>query len=89
MLVNSELELGVVRAQIQTVEEIYRLVWTAVANKSRSKPTTRVGIDYFVGTDWAGIGRGNCAYSATNTAAKAERTRPVGSPANGRGIALK
>lgn len=25
--------MGVVRAQIQTVEEIYRLVWTAVANK--------------------------------------------------------
>ena len=25
--------MGVVRAQIQTVEEIYRLVWTAVANE--------------------------------------------------------
>ena len=25
--------MGVVRAQIQTVEEIYRVVWTAVANK--------------------------------------------------------
>ena len=25
--------MGVVRAPIQTVEEIYRLVWTAVANK--------------------------------------------------------
>lgn len=25
--------MGVVQAQIQTVEEIYRLVWTAVANK--------------------------------------------------------
>ena len=25
--------MGVVRAKIQTVEEIYRLVWTAVANK--------------------------------------------------------
>jgi hypothetical protein len=25
--------MGVVRAQIQTVEEIYRLVWTAVAKK--------------------------------------------------------
>jgi len=25
--------MGVIRAQIQTVEEIYRLVWTAVANK--------------------------------------------------------
>src|SRR5688572_6388488 len=26
-------DMGVVRAPIQTVEEIYRLVWTAVANK--------------------------------------------------------
>jgi hypothetical protein len=25
--------MGVVRAQIQTVEDIYRLVWTAVANR--------------------------------------------------------
>jgi hypothetical protein len=25
--------MGVVRAQIQTVEEVYRLVWTAVANR--------------------------------------------------------
>jgi hypothetical protein len=25
--------MAVVRAQIQTVEEIYKLVWTAVANK--------------------------------------------------------
>ena len=25
--------MGVVQAQIQTVEEIYKLVWTAVANK--------------------------------------------------------
>ena len=25
--------MGVMKAQIQTVEEIYRLVWTAVANK--------------------------------------------------------
>ena len=32
-LLACELEMGVVRAEIQTVEEIYRLVWTAVANK--------------------------------------------------------
>jgi hypothetical protein len=25
--------MGVVQAQIQTVEEIYRVVWTAVVNK--------------------------------------------------------
>src|SRR3954453_11900336 len=30
---NVEIEMGVVRAKIQTVEEIYRLVWTAVASK--------------------------------------------------------
>ena len=63
--------MGVVRAQIQTVEEIYRLVWTAVRTNNRSKPTTRAGIDYFVRTDWAGIGKGSFAYSATNPAAKA------------------
>lgn len=28
-----EVEMRVVQAQIQTVEEIYRLIWTAVANK--------------------------------------------------------
>jgi hypothetical protein len=27
------MEMGVIEARIQTVEEIYRLVWTAVANK--------------------------------------------------------
>ena len=63
--------MGIVRAQIQTVEVIYRLVWTTVTNKSRSKPTTRAGIDYLVGTDWAATGKGGFAYSATNTAAKA------------------
>jgi len=59
----------VVRAQIQTVEEKYKLVWTAVANKSRSKPTTRARLDYFVRTDWNVIGKHRFAYSATNMAA--------------------
>jgi hypothetical protein len=31
--------MGVVRAQFQTVEEIYRLVWTAVANKQPIEAT--------------------------------------------------
>ena len=31
--------MGVVRAQIQTVEEIYRLIWTAVANRRPIKAT--------------------------------------------------
>jgi len=49
--------MGFVRAQIQTVEEIYRLVWTAVANKQP--------------IDWAGIGKDGFVSSAINTAAKA------------------
>jgi hypothetical protein len=31
--------MGVVQAQIQTVEEIYRVVWTAVANKQPIEAT--------------------------------------------------
>ena len=38
---------------------------------SRSKPTTRGGIDFFVHTDWAGIGKDSFACSAINTAVKA------------------
>jgi hypothetical protein len=63
--------MGVVPAQIQTVEEIYRLVWTAVANKQPIEANYRAGIGCFVRTDWAGIGKGSSAYCATSTAAKA------------------
>jgi hypothetical protein len=38
---------------------------------SQSKPTNKAGIDCFVHTDWAGIGKGSFAYSVINTAAKA------------------
>ena len=62
--------MGIVRARIPTVEEIYGLVWTAVANQNRSRPTTRAGIDYFVGTDWAGIGKATARTLLSNTAAK-------------------
>jgi hypothetical protein len=31
--------MGVVQAQFQTVEEIYRLVWTGVANKQPMEVT--------------------------------------------------
>jgi hypothetical protein len=63
--------MSVVRAQIQTVEEIYGLVWTAAANKQPIEPATKAGIDYFVHTDWAEIGKDSFAYSATSTAATA------------------
>jgi hypothetical protein len=56
--------MRVVRAQIQTVEEIR-------GDKSRSKPTTRARIDCFVRTDWNVIGKDGFAHSATNMAATA------------------
>ncbi len=61
--------MGVVRAQIQTVEEIYRLIWTAVANRRPIKATIRGGFGYFARIDLAGIGKEDFAYSATSTAA--------------------
>ena len=43
--------MGVVRAKIQTVEDIYQLVWTAVASKRPIDAVYRAGIDCFVRTD--------------------------------------
>ena len=45
--------------------------WSGLPRRisSRSKPTTKAGIDYFVHTDWAEIGKGSFAYCANNTAA--------------------
>ena len=47
--------MGVVQAKIQTVEEIYRLVWTAVANKQPIEAIYQGRLDCFVRTGWAGI----------------------------------
>jgi hypothetical protein len=72
--------MRVVQAQIQTAEEIYRPVWTAVGKKQPIEATYQGGIDCFVCTDWAGIGKGGFACSVTNTAAKAgaDSRRSVG-----------
>lgn len=64
-------DMGVVQAQIQTVEEIYRLIWTAVANKQPIEATYQERHRFFVPTDWAGIARDGFVSSAINTAAKA------------------
>jgi hypothetical protein len=61
--------MGVVRAQMQTVEEIYRLVWTTVANKKPIQANYQAGIVCFVRTGWGGIERGSFEYSAINMAA--------------------
>ena len=63
--------MKVVQAQIQTVEEIYRLVWTAVANKKPLEAIYRAGLACFVRTGLDGIARGSFACFATNRAAKA------------------
>ena len=38
--------MSVGQAQIRIVEEIYQLVWTAVANKQPTEAATRGGLDY-------------------------------------------
>jgi hypothetical protein len=61
--------MSVVRAQIQTVEEIYQLVWTAVVNKQPMEATYQGGIDYSAHTDWAGTRKGSFACCVISTAA--------------------
>ena len=61
--------MGVVQAPIQTVEEIYGLVWTSVANKQPIEAMYQKRC--FVLTDWAGIGKGGFGSFAINTAVKA------------------
>ena len=61
--------MRVVQAQIQTVEEIYRLVWTAVSNKQPIEASYQGRHRLFCPHRLAAIGKGNSAYCATNTAA--------------------
>jgi hypothetical protein len=61
-----------VQAMIQTVEEIYRLVWRAVASKRPIEAVYDKRFGCFVRTDWAGIAPENCASCATNMAARAK-----------------
>jgi hypothetical protein len=61
--------MGVVRVQIQTVEEIYGLVWTAVANKRPIEATYQGLYRLFCPHRLDGIEQDGFAYSATSTAA--------------------
>ena len=57
------------------MEEIYKLLWTAVASKQAdSKPFISGGLDYFVRTGWAGIGKGSFTRSAIAWWRKPKRT---------------
>jgi hypothetical protein len=81
--------MGVVRAKIQTVEDLYRLVWAAIASKRPiearyrspvSKPGIMDTLVYFVRIDWGGIEKGICGCCAINTAGKARADfQPAGS----------
>ena len=64
--------MGVVQAQIQTMEEIYKLVWTAVANKQPIEASYQGRHRLFAPTDWAAIGTGVFACFATSMAAIAD-----------------
>jgi hypothetical protein len=82
--------MGVVEAKIQTVEEIYRLVWAAVANKQPVKAIykdlPRLFCPHRLGRNQAGQIRVLCyQYGGESESGLA----PIGSPANWRCIVLE
>jgi hypothetical protein len=82
--------MGVVQAQIQTVEEIYRLVWTAVANKqpieAGYRGRHRLFCPHRLGRNREGRLRVLCyQYGGESQTG----LHPMGSPANWRCVALE
>ena len=82
--------MSVVRAQIQTVEEIYRLVWTAVANKqpieANYQGRYRLFCPHRLGRNREGQLRVLCYQYGGDSRSGLE---PLGSPANWRCVALE
>src|ERR1700752_4822039 len=82
--------MGVVQAQIQTVEEIYRVGWTAVANKQPIEATYQGRLRLFcphrLGRNREGRLRVLCyQYGGESQSG----LHPMGSPANWRCVALE
>jgi|SRR5579864_3068166 len=82
--------MGLVQAQIQTVEEVYGLVWTAVANKQPIEATYQGRLRLFcphrLGRNRQGRLRVLCyQYGGESQSG----LQPVGSPANWRCVALE
>ena len=82
--------MGVVEAKIQTVEEIYQLVWTAVANKQPMRAIynerPRLFCPHRLGRNHAGQSRVLCyQYGGESESGLA----PIGSPANWRCVILE
>jgi hypothetical protein len=82
--------MRVIEAPIQTVEEIYKLVWTAVANKKPIKAIyqgrPRLFCPHRLGRNRQGQLRALCyQYGGESQSG----LRPASSPANWRGVALE
>lgn len=82
--------MGVIPASLQTVGEIYRLIWTAVANKQPIEGTYQARLRLFcphrLGRNRAGQLRVLCyQYGGESQSG----LQPMGSPANWRCIALE
>jgi hypothetical protein len=82
--------MRIVQAQIQTVEEIYRLVWTAVANKqpieAMYQERLRLFCPHRLGRNSAGRLRVLCyQYGGESRSG----LQPAGSPENWRCVALE
>lgn len=82
--------MRVVRAQIQTVEEIYRLVWSAVANKqpieAMYEGRLRLFCPHRLGRNREGQLRGLCYQDGGESRSGLQ---PEGSSANWRCVALE
>ena len=90
MSVSSSLEMSVVQAPIQTVGEIYRLVWAAVANKRPIEAIyhrrPRLFCPHRLGRNQRGQLRVLCyQYGGESESG----LQPAGSPANWRCVALE
>lgn len=82
--------MRIAQAQIQTVEEIYRLIWTAVANRQPIEATyegrLRLFCPHRLGRNREGRPRVLCyQYGGESKSG----LQPVGSPANWRCVALE
>jgi hypothetical protein len=63
--------MSVVEAKIQTIEDMYRLIWTAIANKPPINLSTKISLGCFARIGSAAIGWGSFASSVINAAARA------------------
>jgi len=64
-------EMGVTEAKIQTVEDIYRLVRTAVVSKRPIRAIYHGRERWFCRTNWAGIAKGRLECFAISIAGRA------------------